>query len=87
MRELLARNGLPPAPEQEDGFSVADNVYYTFDEVTNRADERTDGVTGELGDVGGWIAVRVTDRREEVASRIRRSPHRPVPGGSSTSPE
>lgn len=29
MRELLARNGLPPAPEQEDGFSVADNVYYT----------------------------------------------------------
>jgi methyltransferase (TIGR00027 family) len=29
MRELLARNGLPPAPEQEDGISVADNVYYT----------------------------------------------------------
>jgi methyltransferase (TIGR00027 family) len=29
MRELLARNGLPPAPQQEDGFSVADNVYYT----------------------------------------------------------
>ena len=21
--------GCPPAPEQEDGFSVADNVYYT----------------------------------------------------------
>jgi methyltransferase (TIGR00027 family) len=29
MRELLAKNGLPPAPEQEDGISVADNVYYT----------------------------------------------------------
>jgi methyltransferase (TIGR00027 family) len=29
MRELLARNGLPPAPALADGISVADNVYYT----------------------------------------------------------
>jgi O-methyltransferase involved in polyketide biosynthesis len=29
MREMLANNGLPPAPAPEHGMSVADNVYYT----------------------------------------------------------
>jgi O-methyltransferase involved in polyketide biosynthesis len=29
MQQLLAMNGLPPAPVAEDGVSVAANVYYT----------------------------------------------------------
>jgi hypothetical protein len=29
MQQLLAVNGLPPVPDDQDGVSVADNVYYT----------------------------------------------------------